>query len=562
MLRVPQALQQRLSDLLARIPLSALTVLDVGCGGGALVAAYRPLNPRAHLLGIEIEPAAAALAATYFDQIAGTDVEIEPMPFDIPDGIDCIIYNEILEHLRDPWGLIRRHAEALSPNGMMLICAVNEDHWRFTEWHLRGLPSEGNPQHGFTVEQMQDSLAAAGLILCDMMAWAPDMDANAISAGRFAAAQAAGLEGLGIDPAEYARRAAPSHLIWRVRKEPRQRMILSSTMLEPVAGVSHVRVVYPIRAIGSDPMVQASVTNLVTTGQSGDRIARLFILHRPSLFGEQGQDTLQRITDAGFLAITEFDDLPEHFDMMRVGGALSFYGAHALQTSTIAMADALRPYNREIAVFPNAMVALPEVANFTDPNTLTLFFGALNRERDWLPLMPAINAIAVMAGERLRFQVVHDRGFFEALATPHKAFTPICDHETYLRLVGGSEISFMPLSDNRFNRAKSDLKFIEAAACRTVALASSVVYGDSIEDGRTGLIFRDPVQFHAQLLRLLAMPEWARDLGDAARRYVAEERMLAYQVAPRIAWYRSLWARREVLDAARRERMRRYQTGN
>ncbi len=83
-------------------------------------------------------------------------------------------------------------------------------------------------------------------------------------------------------------------------------------------------------------------------------------------------------------------------------------------------------------------------------------------------------------------------------------------------------------------------------------LASTVVYGDSVEDGRTGLLFRDPTEFQARLLRLVAMPELARDLADAARRYVAEHRMLAYQVAPRIAWYRSLWARREALEAARR----------
>jgi hypothetical protein len=34
--------------------------------------------------------------------------------------------------------------------------------------------------------------------------------------------------------------------------------------------------------------------------------------------------------------------------------------------------------------------------------------------------------------------------------------------------------------------------------------------------------------------------------------------MLAYQVAARIAWYRSLWARREALSEARRQRMLRY----
>jgi hypothetical protein len=46
------------------------------------------------------------------------------------------------------------------------------------------------------------------------------------------------------------------------------------------------------------------------------------------------------------------------------------------------------------------------------------------------------------------------------------------------------------------------------------------------------------------------MPDLARSLGEAARHYVASERMLAYQVAPRIAWYRSLWSRREELNNA------------
>jgi len=108
----------------------------------------------------------------------------------------------------------------------------------------------------------------------------------------------------------------------------------------------------------------------------------------------------------------------------------------------------------------------------------------------------------------------------------------------------------MPLGDNAFNRAKSDLKFIEAGACRVAPLASAVVYEDSIDDGVTGLLFRDAQELHARLLRMVAMPELARGIGDAARRYVAGERMLAYQVAARIAWYRSLWDRRQALTDA------------
>ena len=91
-------------DLLERIPLSAGVVLDVGCNTGALGTAYRRLNPRALLLGIESDPAAAGLAAQRLDQVAVVDVEQDPLPFDLDRPIDCIVYGDVLEHLRDPWG--------------------------------------------------------------------------------------------------------------------------------------------------------------------------------------------------------------------------------------------------------------------------------------------------------------------------------------------------------------------------------------------------------------------------------------------------------------------------
>ncbi len=198
---------------------------------------------------------------------------------------------------------------------------------------------------------------------------------------------------------------------------------------------------------------------------------------------------------------------------------------------------------------------LRDPANFSNPDCLTVFFGALNRERDWEPLVPTINDVADVAGDRLRFQVVHDRAFFEALETPHKAFTPLCDYDTYIDLLAGCEVCFMPLSDTVFNRAKSDLKFVEAGACRATALASHIVYGDTVEDGVTGLVFRNPDELRERFLRLLAMPDLARALANAARVYVSRSRMLAYQAAPRVTWYRSLWARRRELTTALRERI-------
>jgi SAM-dependent methyltransferase len=546
-------------DLLERIPLNAGTVLDVGCSTGALLSIYRRYNPRARLLGIENDPECAALARTRLDEVAEVDVEIDPLPFKLERSLDCVIYGDVLEHLRDPWAVLRRHAEALSDDGVILVCVPNMEHWSFAERLLRGTWDyeaaglfDETHLRWFRLDTLRQGMEAIGLYPCDVRPRIFD----AKNAETFANKIAPGLKALGIDPQNYAERAAPLQFVWRVRKQPRPPILnIVSNMLQPVGGVSHVRIVYPLQTLNTDPAVMTRVASGGEVSIPGGDSPRIYVLHRPTLIGDFGARRLRDLLAEGWVIVTEFDDHPDHFGMLDANDQYAFRGVHAVQTSTPVLASILRDLNPEVALFANTIRNLPDVRNFVEPNVVTLFFGALNRERDWAPFIPVLNAVAEKAGERLRFSVVHDQQFFEALHTPHKQFTPTCDHDTYMNLLGQSEISFMPLGDTPFNRAKSDLKFIEAGACRVASLASPVVYSDSIEDGRTGVLFRSPEELRDRLLRLVAMPDLARNLGDAARHYVASERMMAYQVNARIAWYRSLWARRVELTNALYARM-------
>jgi SAM-dependent methyltransferase len=540
-------------DLLSRIPLTARIVLDVGCAAGALGAEYRRLNPRARILGIDSDPKAAALAAERLDAVAVVDVEDDPLPFENVDGLDCVVYGDVLEHLRDPWAVVRRHAAALTEDGTMVLCIPNVEHWIFVERLLRGTWAyeeqgllDATHLRWFTLENMRLGLLECGLALHDVHA----RIFNAEAADRFVTAITPALQALDIDTAAYARRSAPLQYVWRVRKTPARRITIGASMLTPVGGVSPVRVMDPLGAMMTDPAVQAHIAPPPDVPVLPAGTPRIYVLHRPILNGEQGLGVIHSLLRDGWLIVTEFDDHPDYLHHQAGPDRYVFSGVHAIQTSTPAMAEVLRTRNPEVRVFPNAIRALPDIRNFADPQSMTLFFGALNREQDWRPLIPALNAIAARVGERLKFCVVHDQRFFDALDTPHKTFTPTCDYETYLELLGGCEISLMPLQDTPFNRAKSDLKFIEAAACRAVSLASHVVYADSIEDGQTGLLFHDGQEFSERLLRLVAMPDLALAIGDAARAYVENERMLAYQVAARVAWYRDLWSRRNELTEA------------
>jgi 2-polyprenyl-3-methyl-5-hydroxy-6-metoxy-1,4-benzoquinol methylase len=547
-------------ELLEKIPLFARTILDVGCAQGALGADYLRRNPNARVLGIDIDEGSAAHARHRISEVFCGDVEKDPMPFAVPEGIDCIIYGDILEHLVDPWSLLAKHAEYLTPQGTVLVCMPNVEHWSFAaklltgtfEYEDQGL-FDRTHLRWFTPRTMGRALAGAGLELSDIMPRPIARD----QAERFTAAMTPALQALGVDPAEYLNRAGPLQFIWRARKSAPARFELNATMLAPQGGVSDVRVIEPVRALRTDSAMYGSIQNEPDLDPRLPDTPRIAVLHRPLLLGEAGIARVRALLDKDYVVVSEFDDHPVFMEErgVRLDELLTFRAVHAVQTSTPALADALRPQNPEVGMFPNGIFELPQVRNFSDLDHLTLFFGALNRGPDWAPLMTALNEVARAVGDRLKFHVLYDEAFFNALETPHKRFDPMADYASYMQMLGAADIALMPLADTEFNRSKSDLKFIEAGAARVTALASNVVYSDSIQDGRTGLIFRDAMELRAGLLRLLAYPEATRRMGDAARAYVAAERMLAYQVTTRTAWYRSLWERRDSLNEALKQRV-------
>jgi len=338
------------------------------------------------------------------------------------------------------------------------------------------------------------------------------------------------------------------------RGQTAARLTVASTMLSPIGGVSDVRVVEPLAMLGADHgvdvILNANGRQLPTDIQG----PRIFVFHRPMLLGEPGSRQLRTLLDRGWIVICEFDDHPEFFPHMVMDEVLNFRGVHAVQTSTEILADVFREYSPNVMTFPNAVATIPEADNFAGTNDITFFFAGINREYEWLPFIDSINSVIARLSHRVKFEVISDRGFFEAIDTDRKNFTPICEFDIYKKILSRSEISFMPLSESTFNRCKSDLKFIEAASRRVVALARSTVYAQSIDDGRTGVLFDSPDQLASRLAQLITDQDRTRSIATAARQHVRHARMLDVQVRARLDWYRSLWSRREELNTSLRDR--------
>jgi len=114
-------------ELLEMANVKPSRVLEVGCGCGATLLEIKSQYKGVSLHGVELSQMPAKIASG-FAEIHTQDVET--MDFGYPDDyFDCIIFGDVLEHLRDPWGLLQRIKKHLSPDGVVLASLPNIMHY-------------------------------------------------------------------------------------------------------------------------------------------------------------------------------------------------------------------------------------------------------------------------------------------------------------------------------------------------------------------------------------------------------------------------------------------------
>ncbi|EFX39423.1 glycosyltransferase, group 2 family protein [Streptococcus parasanguinis ATCC 903] len=89
-------------------------------------------------------------------------------------------------------------------------------------------------------------------------------------------------------------------------------------------------------------------------------------------------------------------------------------------------------------------------------------------------------------------------------------------------LISEVDINLAPLVDSIFNRAKSEIKWIEAALVKVPTVASKIgAFSDMVIDGETGLLVTDD-QWFDKLEALVLSPELRQNLAESAYRAVLE----------------------------------------
>jgi 2-polyprenyl-3-methyl-5-hydroxy-6-metoxy-1,4-benzoquinol methylase len=114
---------QHRPDMLRYLPEDARIFLDIGCGEG-LFGQLIKQQRGAEVWGIELFAQAAEKAKERLEQVFVGNIETDQ--FDVPDAyFDCIVFNDVLEHLYYPWDVLNKVKKMLKVNGYIVASIPN-----------------------------------------------------------------------------------------------------------------------------------------------------------------------------------------------------------------------------------------------------------------------------------------------------------------------------------------------------------------------------------------------------------------------------------------------------
>ena len=553
-------------DLLARIPLTGRDVLEIGCGAAGMARAYLARNPSAAYTGVELFETVARQAAEHLSDVLVGDIE-QPSTMDALDRVrgdrlfDVLVCGDVLEHLHDPWRVLSQLRSRMAPGAVCVVCIPNVGHWSVLQQQLKGRWDYADAGlldrthlRFFTLETAVEMLQQAGWSMVDAkprVLWPAETE-TAVSALAVVA------QTMGLDPQKLRRDLSAFQWIIRAVNAPVEPPLsVAAIGLKRIAGVTEARVDHPLTALATSPTVSA-VWGVGTVTVPPDRPPGVLILQRAFMNDAPTNERIEQLIAKGWLLVIDIDDDPRHWREYIENDFYAFRAAHAVTVSTGPLADMIRHWNPNVAVFPNAILELPQVAPGTPKQgeRVRVFFGALNRGADWAAIWEGLLGAAAALGDTVEFVVVHDREFFQALPdSVSKTFQPTLAYPQYMDLLASCDVALLPLADTAFNRLKSDLKLIECCAAGVVAVCSPVVYAQQAVHRDIAVFAETALEWRQALVRLCT------DSAEVAQRralglsYVKAQRMHCHQIAARESFYRGLVAQREALELQRRQRI-------
>ena len=124
------------SEMLDFIPQDAKKILDCGCGEGHFGnEAKNRFN--AEVWGLEMDVTSAETAKGHLHTVIQGDLATTIS--EVPAAyFDCITFNDVLEHLVNPYEILTTIKGNLSPNGVVVCSIPNARYWRVFKKYVFG----------------------------------------------------------------------------------------------------------------------------------------------------------------------------------------------------------------------------------------------------------------------------------------------------------------------------------------------------------------------------------------------------------------------------------------
>lgn len=118
------------ADVLYLMPAELGRVVEVGASSGALAQAYRQNSPGTDYIGIEIDAGYAERCKDRCTRVLRADIEqMSDAELQALLPVDCWVFADVLEHLYDPWRVLKRLRSMMRPGDCVVACLPNTQHW-------------------------------------------------------------------------------------------------------------------------------------------------------------------------------------------------------------------------------------------------------------------------------------------------------------------------------------------------------------------------------------------------------------------------------------------------
>lgn len=218
--------------------------------------------------------------------------------------------------------------------------------------------------------------------------------------------------------------------------------------------------------------------------------------------------------------------------------------ADAVQYSVAELQRIYGSLNPRGRVFVNQLAEPPPLRPArTDGRVTVGWGGSAGHYGDMAQVAPALVRFVEQEPRVTLELMCSDRiwQLFAALPAERKRRTPVGSLEQYYAFVSGLDIGLAPNRDRGFNRARSDVKFLEYAAFGAVAVVQRLVpYVSTVQHGQNGFFYEDSSGLLQILGALVNDPSERQRVRERAHAYVSQHRLQAAHTAERLQLYAEL----------------------